>query len=324
MDMDNLAPAPDIENFVANPSARGDMVEAPVVETPPEDKVEDIFEKDAPVVEDVPVVKDEPEVDEKPRDEKGKYAPKGIPKERFDEAVGKEREARESAERRADELERKLQATAQQQVQTQQIDDLEAKLETLESKYSELMLDGDSAAATAVRKEIRQLDRAIARAESDAVATQRTSQALEAQRVDTAIARLEADHALLNPDSASYDPDLVELVLSKQRTLIQQEGLQPSAALTKAANTVMERFGKQPEPVAEAKGLGAQQLADRKQAQIKKNLDTAAKQPASMRDAGLDSDKGGADGLPDVANMTQDEFKALPKSTLAKLRGDYV
>ena len=70
MDMDNLAPAPDIENFVADPSARGDFL--PSNDPPPvtEDKVEDIFEKDEPVVEDEPEV--EEVVDEKPRDEKGK------------------------------------------------------------------------------------------------------------------------------------------------------------------------------------------------------------------------------------------------------------
>ena len=324
MDMDNLAPAPDIENFTTEGVDRGDMIEAPVVETPPDDKVEDIFEEkveDTPA--DEPKAEDEPE-DEKPRGKDGKFVSKGIPKERFDEAVGKEREAREAAERRAEELERKLNATAQQQVQTQQIEQLETQLETLETKYSELMLDGDTAAATAVRKEIRQLDRAIARAESETVATQRTTQALEAQRVETAIARLEADYTPLNPESADYDPDLVELVLSKQRTLIQQEGLPPSAALSSAAKTVMERFGKQPEPVVETKGLGAQQAADRKQQQIKKNLDTASRQPAAMRDAGLDSDKGGAALTPDINSMTQEEFKALPASTLAKLRGDYV
>lgn len=330
MDMDNLAPAPDIDTFDPKGQDRGDMIDAPVVEPVVEDKVEDIFEDkkvepEEPKAEDEPE-EDEPEVkDEKPREKDGKFAAKEpkIPKSRFDEQMAKERDAREAAERRAEEAERKLNESAQKQVQTQQTADLEAKLETLETKYSELMLDGDTAAATAIRKEIRQLDRAIARAESESVAVQRTSQALEAQRVDSAVARLEADHAPLNQDSESYDPDLVELVLSKQRTLIEQQGLAPSVALTKAATVVMDRFGKQPESVAETKGLGAQQVADRKKDQIKKNLDTAAKQPASMRDAGMDSDKGGTELTPDVKAMTQEEFAALPKSTLTKLRGDY-
>jgi hypothetical protein len=326
MDMDNLAPAPDIDNFTVDPTARGDFIEAPVVPVT-DDKVEDIFEdKAADKAAETAVDEPEDEVveSEKPRDEKGKFTAKGIPKERFDEAVGKEREAREAAERRADEAERKLNATAQAQVQNKQVEELEATIEALETKHAELLLDGDPVAAAKVMKEIRMSERQIARAESEAISTQRTSQALEGQRVETAIARLEADHAALNPNSESYDADLVELVLSKQSNLIKFEGLAPSVALGKAAASVMERFGKAPEPVVETKGLGAQQLADRKQAQVKKNIDTANKQPSSMKDSGLDSDKAGAGESLDVTKMTQEEFAALPKSTLAKLRGDYL
>lgn len=325
MDMDNLAPAPDIENFDPKGMDRGDAIDSTAVVVP-DDKVEDVFEPkvEDTSAEDEPKAEDEPE-DEKPRGKDGKFVSKGIPKERFDEAVGKEREAREAAERRASELERKLNATAEQQVQTKQIEQLETQLETLETKYSELMLDGDTVAATAVRKEIRQLDRAIARAESETITTQRTSQALEAQRVELAIATLEADYTPLNPDSETYDPDLVELVLSKQRTLIQNEGMAPSAALTSAAKTVMKRFGTAPEPVVEAKGLSAsQQAEERKAAQIKKNLDTASRQPASMKDSGMDSDKFGASNTPDFSKMTQEEFRALPASTIAKARGDFI
>jgi hypothetical protein len=322
MDMDNLAPAPDIEAFDPKGLDRGDAVEPVVVvvepevelETPQEPEVEEI---EAPEVE---------EPDETPRDEKGKFVAKEpkIPKSRFDEQMQVEREAREAAERRAAALEQQLATQQRNQTQNVQIAEIEASIEAMETKHAELLLDGDTAGAAKVMKDIRMSERYIARAESDAISTQRTTQALEAQRVDVSVARLEANYPSLNPDSEAYDGDLVELVLSKQRSLITQEGLTPSAALTLAATTVMKRFGGPVEPVVEGKGLGAQQLADRKQAQIKKNLDTAAKQPASMKDAGLDSDKAGAKAMPDINGMTQDEFAALPASTLAKMRGDWV
>jgi hypothetical protein len=56
--------------------------------------------------------------------------------------------------------------------------------------------------------------------------------------------------------------------------------------------------------------------------QVKKNLDTQARQPASMRDVGMDSDKAGVKGDIDVSKLSADEFAALPESTKAKLRGD--
>ena len=55
----------------------------------------------------------------------------------------------------------------------------------------------------------------------------------------------------------------------------------------------------------------------------KKNIATAGKQPASLKEAGMDSDKAGqTKELPNVSNMTYEEFSALPASTKSKMRGD--
>lgn len=323
VDMDNLdllPPAPDIDSFDPKEGDRGDMI----VADEPEDEVvvpkEDVVEEEV-IAEDEP---DEEEVvEDKPRDKDGKFAAKGIPKARFDEAVGKEREAREAAERRAEAAERQLQASEQQRAQNVQLSELEDKITELEQKADELLLDGNVAEASKLRKEIRITERQIARAEANAVSSQSTAMALESERFDVAVMRLEADHPVLNPKSDAYDSDLVELVLSKQRTLMAQEGMSPSQALAFAADKVMERFGTPTTAAEDKEGLAAAKVADRKTAQIKKNLDTLKKQPSSMKDAGIDSDKAGqTTQLPDVKSMTQEEFNALPKSTLAKLRGD--
>ena len=41
-----------------------------------------------------------------------------------------------------------------------------------------------------------------------------------------------------------------------------------------------------------------------------------------MKDVGLDSDKLGEKAMPNVAQMTLEEFNALPATTKARLRGD--
>ena len=314
LDLDNIAPAtdPDTVDLSAD---RGDALlddELPTeepTEAPTEEPTEAPTEAAADEEEGAP-----------PRDEKGRFA--GIPKARFDEAVGKEREAREAAERRAAELERQLGQNQQAQVRTAQIDEIEAQISSLEKQHADLLLDGEAEKAAAVMKEIRMSERQIARMEADTVATQRTTQALEAERVEVAIARLEADFPEMNPDSEVYDPDLVELVLSKQRSLI-QAGHTPSKALTSAATAVAERFLKR-EEVADAKGLAAAKPGDRKTAQVQKNLDTQKRQPASMKDSGMDSDKAGHTGKIDVTKLTQAEYDALPAATIARLRGDMV
>lgn len=327
MDVDNLGAAPDIENFDAKDMDRGDAVvtEEKAPDPVPDDKIEDIFEEkaeEAPV-EEAEELEAEAEEEEQPRDEKGKFASKGIPKARFDEAVGKEREAREAAERRAAELERQLRAGEQQQIRTQEIEQIESSIAALEEKHAEMLLDGNGKEAAALMKQIRMAERQIATAEADARATARMTQAFEAQTFDAVVARIEADHPQFNPESESYDPDLVELVLTKQQALMRAEGLTSSRAMEKAAKSVADRFLKAEEAKGEPKGL-SKAAEDRRQEQIRKNLDAQKRQPASMKDSGIDSDKAGRQSAIDVMSISPEDFAALPASTIAKLRGDLV
>lgn len=261
----------------------------------------------------------------KARDAAGKFEAK-IPKSRFDEAVNKERTARETAEARVAALEAKLeekQGNEQQRMATAQIEQAEAHIVELEKQHAQLLLDGDADKAAATMREIRMTERAIARAETQAEAANITSQALESDRMELTIAELERDYPIMNPKSEMFDESLVNFALAEQRRLMQNEGLSPSVALRKATVSVAERFGKPVEPPAsEREGLAKAQAEDRKRQQVDKNLAASKAQPASTKDVGLDSDKMGEKTLPDITKMTPEEFKALPESTKAKMRGD--
>lgn len=261
---------------------------------------------------------------EQARDEKGRFAsgPK-IPKARFDEAVGKEREAREAAERKAAELERQLNERTKTEETSTKLEELEGKVSELERQHADMLLDGDSEGAAKIMREIRHAERQIARAEIANETQNHVSRTLEAERVEAAVARLEADTPQFNPQSEEYDQDLVDLVLSKQRSLIEREGLSPSRALERAGEDVRSRFLSQKSEEGEQAGLGKAGTAeDRRAAQVKKNLDTQKRQAPSMKDSGMDSDKAGVQGKVEVAKLTDEEFAALPESTKAKLRGD--
>ena len=329
MSFENLGPGPDIDSidfskmeFGNNP---GETTPEPEDDTTPE-----TLEKEFKEANPEPEAKTEPEEakpesEEQPRDEKGRFSEKEprIPKSRFDEQVGKEREAREAAERRAAELERRLSETTAQKEAQAQIDQIETKVEELETKYQELLLDGNTKEAAAVMRQIRLAERQIATAEAESRASVATARALEADRMDASIARLEANHPEFNPDSESYDPDLVALVLSKQRDFI-NGGLSPSVAMEKAGKSVADRFLKK-EAEPENKGLATVKNDDRTKEAVAKALATQKSQPASMKEVGFDSDKAGEKaGLPDVSKMTADEFAALPKATQDRLMGNLV
>lgn len=287
----------------------GAPVEEPVIEkAAAEEAVKEVVKE---------VVEEEEKPEEPARDDKGRFT--GIPKARFDEAVGKEREAREAAERRAAELERQLAERAQAQVKTEQTEELEVRISEMEKQHAQLLLDGEAEKAAELMRAIRHAERQIARAEAQADARNTTGQILEAERFELAVAKLEADYATLNPASETYDPELVEMILDRQARLV-QSGMSPSKAITNATDFVMKRVVREEAPAQQ--GLAAAKLPDRKAEQVRKNLDVQARQPPSMKDVGLDSDKLGEKALPNVAKMTLEEFNALPAATKARLRGD--
>ncbi len=261
--------------------------------------------------------------DEPQRDDKGRF----IPKQRFDQAVNKEREAREAAERRAADLERQLNERQKSQSHIAEVEKLEAEISKLDKQYAELLVDGEGEKAAEVARQMRALDRQIARAEVAQESSRATNQALEAERFEVAVAKLEADHPELNPQSEQYDRELVDYILLRQGQLV-SEGMAPSKAIadaTKKAYELIERLRstgeKEPAPKAE-KGLSAAAAGDRKAAQVAKNLDAMSRQPANLKNVGLDSDKLGEKALPNIGQMSAEEYHALPEATKARLRGD--
>lgn len=252
------------------------------------------------------------------RDDKGRFIPKG----RFDEAVGKERDAREAAERKVAEL----QAQMAQVSKNADTEVLEGEIQALEASHTKLMLDGDHEAAAKLMTQIRLKERTIALAQAESMSNAARAQASEEVRMEMAISTLESTYDMMNPAHEAYDQDVVDLVLGAQRQLIENDRMQPSAALAKAASKVMSKLmpaSKQDEPEAK-KGLGAAEGGkERTTAQVAKNIATAKAQPPSMKDSGIDSDRAGmTTQVVDPTKLSYDEFNALPAATKARMRGD--
>lgn len=245
-----------------------------------------------------------------------------IPKARFDAQIAKERDRAEAAERRADELE-KAAAQVSRNLDVQKAVGDVAELRKQERKA---LLDGDEDKAASLSAQADRLNRQIAIAESGQMTAQAKDEALEDMRFDLTIERMEEKYPELNTSSDAYDQDLVDDILDKQRGLIARERLSPSKALAKAVESVMARRPAAVEPTADKGGLAAAKPGEtRKGAAVAKNLDAAARQPASLKDIGIDSSKAGqTKAVPEASKMTHEEFIALPEATRAQMRGDFV
>ena len=323
----------------ASPEDRGDNI--PVAAT----------QANAPAVktEEPPKV-DEPRVEDPPRDEGGKFAKKErqadpdsevrIPKSRFDEQVAKERDRAEAAERRAVELEARLNAQSQKTEPkvdpvAAKVDDLEARIEALHDKRDGFLVDGNIERAAEVRreiraieKELREVERNTLRNDAEQIAARRLDTQSEEQRIDTVVSDLESEFSVLRKGSDDFDPRMVNFVLAEQHRLITELKLTPHEALQRAGKETMELFGHKPagSKADDTKEDKPETPADKRRVEARQKVaDTMNRQPASLKDAGIDSDKAGQDKADlDVNKLSEAEFNALPAAQLAKLRGDFV
>jgi hypothetical protein len=286
----------------------------------------------AAAAEAVKVAADEAEkTKEQTRDEAGKFVKKddkgaSIPKARFDEAVGKERARAEAAEARARQLETQQKAVDR----GADIAVTETKIQALELESSKAELDGNVEKMAQLKRDIRLLERSITTNTSTRTSEQIKDELREEMRVDLTIEWLETLHPVLDSAHESYDQDIVDLVLASKRDLMARERLTPSKALETAATKVLSKIAPPvakaedpPEP-GEKEGLkSADKGTNRELAQKQKNLETVKKQPADMRDSGIDSDKAGqTKELPPADKLSYEEFAALPETTKARMRGD--
>lgn len=250
------------------------------------------------------------------RDDKGRF----IPKTRFDEAVQKERDKAETAQRQLAELQKQMQTVTR----AANTEDLEKQLVELRKQDRRAIMDGDEDKSIALAAQIDRINRQIIIQESQSMSSQAGEEAREGIRIEMAIEKLEATYPALKEGTEEFDQGLVDLVLAAQNQLITRDRMAPSQALIKATNDIMVRF--QPAKAADDKpagGLAGAKGADRSQAARAKNVDAALRTPPDTRDVGLDSDKAGQrGGMPRLENL--DDLKAIPLATLKRMRGDLV
>jgi hypothetical protein len=244
------------------------------------------------------VDEDEAEPDPTPTDQR-------IPKQRFDEV----NERRKLAEKKLAELEAAQQAA--QQAETGNFD-FDAK----EQEYMELVVDGEFARASEVRKEIR----AAERAEAQAAMAQQANMAREQTKVDLAfqdtVDALQNQYPAFDKDSAQFDETLVDEALLLHDGFLAQD-MDPIAAIKKAVDYVARANGLNaaaeeaaPDPVPEVK------TPSKKQTQ--KKVEAKTKQPQNLPKGER------VEPSVDMESMSEEEFDALPESKQRELRGDFV
>lgn len=253
-----------------------------------------------------------------------------IPKARFNEAVGKERAAREAAEAKARELSEKLEKfTSQADVAA-----IEKEISDLEDQLEAKMAEGTPEERRALRTQIRAKERELGRAEVSRQAAMATAMAVERVRYDSTVRELEGKYPAMDPDSDGYDEVAVRDLLDL-KAAYEAKGDSSSEALRKAARFVFkeapaavkaaEKKEAPKEPTDEEKKAEAEAKAKRTEEAIRKGQAARAAQPAASTDkGGKDSAARGGDPASTAAKLSDKDFAKLDEETLKRARGDIV
>jgi len=300
MNQDTLDDA-DLENF--EDPYEEDSEEA--VEKPAAPAPAPTAENDAPATSDVP----QDTQQDAPRDNSGLIARHRYNYQKQQRDLAEHRAA--EYERRALELEQKLQELAASQHPTQTTE-LEQRINDYDIKIEEARLDGDSATAAKLRAEQRQIERQMieqtfSRNDNPTRHERQIIQrAADSLRLESTIERLEQAYPMLEEGNEAFDGELSEEVMTLFDSLA---GKYPAHRAMEQAVTYVTR----------AHGISTSGGQAPRGTNVPRNVRAAASQPPELSRAGLDADRAGVTRKVDVMKMSQDDFERLDDATIEKM-----
>ena len=263
----------------------------------------------------------EEEAEEESEEESEEEEPKGkkaeakkdtrIPKPRFDEVNQRLKEA----QRRNEELERKLAKTSEDSEAQAAISDIQNRLNELDDELSQAIIDADTQKVKALRAEERQLLGEARQIELEEHSTRIRTQA----RYDLLVDQVEEQYPQYDQKSDSFDAELLRETNAVRYGYLSQ-GFSPEEALQKAVKYVYPQFYPQQQ---ETPSLREEPKPTKRKTTTptERNKKVAKAQPADVSSRRARDDDG---ALPDVSKMSDEEFDKLPEKVLARLRGDFV
>jgi hypothetical protein len=234
-----------------------------------------------------------------------------VPKARLDEVLAKQK----ALQKQLDEM------TAQNEKSAEAPDayDFDSK----EVEYQNMVLDGETEKAVALRREIRKAERAQLEFEMRQEMNQTVSKDRQMTALQNAAAAMEEAYPVFDSNSDVFDQEITNEVVDLRDAFI-LKGYDAVDALTKAVKYVVKDHdldqAQESVPSLAGKAQKTDELA-RKRAQVSKKLRAAEAQPPEL--PGESSSNHGDKGF-DLSSMTEEEFAALPEATLRRIRGDII
>ena len=232
-----------------------------------------------------------------------------VPKARLDEVLAKQK----ALQKQLDEIN----AANEKAEEAPESYDFDAK----EVEYQNMVLDGETEKAVALRREIRKAERDTLEYEMRQEMSQTVNQDRQMTALQQAANAMEDAYPVFNRNSDDFNEDMTNEVV-ELRDAFMMKGYEAVDALSKAVKYVVKDHDldqvQESAPSLAGKAQKSDELA-KKRAQVSKKLKAADAQPPQL--PGESSSNHGEKAL-DLSTMTEEEFDALPEATLKRLRGD--
>jgi hypothetical protein len=232
-----------------------------------------------------------------------------VPKARLDEVLAKQK----ALQKQLDEIN----AANEKAEEAPESYDFDAK----EVEYQNMVLDGETEKAVALRREIRKAERDTLEYEMRQEMSQTVNQDRQMTALQQAANAMEDAYPVFDRNSDDFNEDMTNEVV-ELRDAFMMKGYEAVDALSKAVKYVVKDHdldqAQESAPSLAGKAQKSDELA-KKRAQVSRKLKAAEAQPPEL--PGESSSNHGEKGL-DLSMMTEEEFDALPEATLKRLRGD--
>lgn len=285
-----------------------DVAEDETEETVAEESEEAVAEDEGVEQPEEGTEQDDAEVEEPVAAEKSTKKPM-VPKARLDEVLAKQK----ALQKQLDEIN----AANEKAEEAPESYDFDAK----EVEYQNMVLDGETEKAVALRREIRKAERDTLEYEMRQEMNQTVSQDRQMTALQQAANAMEEAYPVFDRNSDDFNEDVTNEVV-ELRDAFMMKGYEAVDALSKAVKYVVKDHdldqAQESAPSLAGKAQKTDELA-KKRAQVSKKLKAADAQPPEL--PGESSSTHGEKAL-DLSTMTEEEFDALPEATLKRLRGD--
>jgi hypothetical protein len=232
-----------------------------------------------------------------------------VPKSRLDEVLAKNKKM----QKQLDDIQQK---EAEVQAEAPQYD-----FDGKEVEYQQLILDGDSTSAVALRTEMRAAEKEQVMFEMQQQMGQTVQQSQAAQDLQEKAKEIEATFSVLNENHEDFDKEITTEVMELRDAFIVQ-GYEPADSLAKATEYTLAV--KRPELLNGVEDSTTKQnkavVQNRQRTAVKKKLEASKSQPPKLQGEGT-AKRG--DKVADLNILSDEEFGALPEETLKRMRGDF-